>query len=429
MSRLQRVPRRVAIGGAGVVAVGLVVLWVFSFWFGFGPWLPLPHEAAPQRSAIRDSLYAEAARGASTAIARHREEHGFPGITAAVAIGGEIVWTGSSGWADLETRAPTSGETVMRIGSTSKAVTATALARLVDMGRVDLDEPLSTYSDTYPNPEWGSLTLRQLASHTAGFPEYEGNRDLFGGFVTLCGCRHYPTVWESLNIFDGTGRVYAPGTEFLYSSFDVNLLGAVLSRVEGEAYLDLLERIVFDPLGVTSAGGDHDGRTRPHLATFYETDGRRAREWRPFDLSQRWPGGGLVATSEELVRIGSAWMDPGFIRPETRETMWTPQVLSGGEVNEQRYALGWRYYPDATHPGDSTRILAYAHHGGVSKGAMSWLVVYPEPHLSIAVNINTRATSFGEFAAVEDEIAVLFLDRIEELQPGEQQTVSEPERR
>jgi CubicO group peptidase (beta-lactamase class C family) len=244
--------------------------------------------------------------------------------------------------------------------------------------------------------------------------------------MTLCGCRHYSSVWESLEIFDDTKLLYEPGSGFLYSSFDVNLVGAVLSRVEGEPYLDLLERIVFEPLGLTSAGGDHDGRARPNLATFYEIDGRRAREWRPFDLSQRWPGGGLVATSEELARIGNAWMDPDFIRPETRKTMWTPQVLSNGEVNEQSYALGWRFYPDAVHPGDSTKVLPYAHHGGVSKGAMSWLVVYPDYHLSIAVNINTRARTFGEFAEVEDRIAVLFLDRIEQLKQPDHESVSEP---
>lgn len=420
----KRVLSRALIAVVGFVVLGLILLLTHPYRSGFGPWISLPEETAPGMSVIRDSLYADAARGALRAIAEHREERGFPGITAAVAIDGEVVWTGSSGWADLETMTPVSSRTVMRIGSTSKAVTATALARLLDMGRLGLDDPLSTYWDSYPNPAWGGLTLRQLSSHTAGFPEYEGNRDLFGAFMTICGCRHYSSVWESLEIFDDTKLLYEPGSDFLYSSFDVNLVGAVLSRVEDEPYLDLLERIVFEPLGLTSAGGDHDGRVRSGLATFYETDGRRAREWRPFDLSQRWPAGGLIATSEELARIGNAWMDPDFIRPGTRETMWTPQVLSNGEVNEQSYATGWRYYLDAVHPRDSTMILPYAHHGGVSKGAMSWLVVYPDYHLSIAVNINTRATTFGEFAEVEDRIAVLFLDRIEQLKQADHEFMS-----
>jgi len=412
---MRRALKWTLVGGAGLGVLGLVLFLTFPAWSGFGAWIPVPEEAAPRTSVVRDSLYADAARGALKAIAEHRQEHGFPGITASVSIEGETVWTGSAGWADLETMIPIASRPVMRIGSTSKAVTATALARLLDSGRVSLDEPLSVYSDSYPNPDWSGLTLRQLSSHTAGFPGYEGNRDLFGARMTVCGCRTYSTVWESLEIFDGTDLLYEPGADFKYSSFDVILVGAVLARVGGEPYLDLLARLVFEPLDVTSAGGDHDGRDRPDLATFYETDGRRARAWRPFDLSQRWPGGGLVATSEDLAKIGNAWLDPDFIRPETRHAMWTPQVLSSGRVNEQSYAVGWRYYPEAGDPRDSEKISPYAHHGGVSKGAMSWLVVYPDYHLSIAVNINTRADTFADFAEVEARIAALFLDRIEDL--------------
>lgn len=108
-------------------------------------------------------------------------------------------------------------------------------------------------------------------------------------------------------------------------------------------------------------------------------------------------------------------MDPDFISAETRGVMWTPQVLSSGEINEQSYALGWRYCPDATWPGDDDRALPFAHHDGVSKGAMSGLVVYPDYDLSIAVNINTVTEEFATFAAVEDEIAALFLQQIERL--------------
>jgi CubicO group peptidase (beta-lactamase class C family) len=117
-------------------------------------------------------------------------------------------------------------------------------------------------------------------------------------------------------------------------------------------------------------------------------------------------------------------MDPEFIDPETRKVMWTPQVLTSGEVNEQRYAHGWRFYADGVHPWDPTRVLPYAHHGGVSKGAMSWLVVYPDYDLSVAVNINTRATTFSEFSEIEDRITALFVDRIDQIRAGKRESVA-----
>lgn len=97
----------------------------------------------------------------------------------------------------------------MRIGSTSKAVTATALARLIDSGEISLDAPLAEYSD-----EWHDLTPRQLASHTAGMPGYENNGDRLGQLITLCGCRHYSSGGESLAIFDGANLLYEPRTDF-----------------------------------------------------------------------------------------------------------------------------------------------------------------------------------------------------------------------
>ena len=205
----------------------------------------------------------------------HRERHGFPALTAAVSIDGEVTWTGAVGWADLDARIAATRDTVMRIGSTSKAVTATALARLIDRGEMSLDAPLSEYSTDWPNPAWHDLTPRQLGSHTAGMPEYEDNGDRMGQLATLFGSHHYSSVRESLEIFDGADC--------------------------------------------------------------------------------------------------------------------------------------------ATWPGDDSRALPFAHHGGVSKGAMSWLVVYPDHRLSIAINTNTRAEEFSDFNAVEGEIAALFLGRLEEL--------------
>lgn len=383
---------------------------VFS---GFGPWLRLPTESVPSTQSIVDKRFAHAANISFESLKTHRQNCGIPGLTAAVAFEDAVVWTGASGWADVEARTPIHQDTVMRIGSTSKAVTATALARLIDRGELTLDDPISNYSEDWPNPEWKQLTPRQLASHTAGFPEYNNNGDQLGKFITLRGTRHYSSVRESLEIFDDARLLFAPSTDFAYSSFDVNLLGVVIAESQNRSFLSSLNELVFSPLGLESSGGDHDGVRRPHLAQFYQTDGNRCRVWKPFDLSQRWPGGGLVSTSSELAILGISWLNPDFIRPETRKTMWTPQVLPNGQINEQQYAIGWRFFSENQWPGDPGRKLRMANHGGISKGAMSWLVVYPDYQLSIALNANARLDQFADFNSVEGEIAASFLSALE----------------
>lgn len=388
--------------------------WVsYPLWDGFGPWKALPESLAPSEQRLEDPRYANAALLAQDAIVRHRAEHGFPAISAAVSVNGELIWAGTSGWSDLEAGIAATPDTAFRIGSTSKAVTATILARLIDAGEIDLDAPISTYIGDLPNPIWEDFTPRQLGSHMTGLPEYEANSDLLGGFFTLCGCRHYASVRDSLTIFQGARLRFEPGTDFHYTSFDVNLLAAAMAESQGERYFDLLQEQVTTPLGLNILGGDSDGIERPSLAHFYETDGRRARLWRDFDLSQRWPSGGLVSTSSDLVRIGGAWLDESYISRPTRDALWTPQRLANGEINEQGYAIGWRFAPESARPGDDTRTVARAHHGGVSKGAMSWLVVYPDYGLAIALNINTRAESFPVFSSVGREIAAAFLAEID----------------
>ncbi|MEX2334892.1 MAG: serine hydrolase domain-containing protein, partial [Pseudohongiella sp.] len=300
------------------------------------------------------------------------------------------------GWSDLEAEKPATPETLYRIGSTSKPVTGTLLARMVDAGLVDLDQPIGGYDDALPNSDWQHLTLRQLASHMAGLPEYETNRDLRGIYHSMTLQRAHSDVREGLALFDGSPQRYPPGSQFEYSSFGTLLIAAVLQSAGDQPFAELMQRWVLDPLALTSPVVDQAVEDR---ARFYQLDGSRAQPWRRVDLSNKLPGGGFMSRPEDMVRLGSAWLDPTFISPETREQFWTPQTLSDGEINEQSYALTWRWRGTGN----------YAHHGGVSKGAMAWLAVHPAHSLVIALTTNARLAEFSDFASVQDSLVTLFV--------------------
>ena len=95
------------------------------------------------------------------------------GITAGVFVGSRVVWARGFGWADRERRIPADEQTIYRVGSISKSFTAVAMVQLAARGGVDLDEPASKYLPELENLAGRSdtiaeVTLRQLASHTAG---------------------------------------------------------------------------------------------------------------------------------------------------------------------------------------------------------------------------------------------------------------------
>jgi CubicO group peptidase (beta-lactamase class C family) len=396
-----------------ISVIGFLAFTSYPLWGGYGPWMSNPTEVkTPVSSSTEDPKFAMISEAAVKLLVEHRAQQGFPGITAAVGVAGKLVWTGAVGWADVTSRIPTHRDTRFRIGSTSKAVTATALARLIDKGVLTLDAPISSYVSNLPQPWWNNLTLRMLSSHTAGIVDYESNRDIKGLYFSLCGCVAYDSVSAGLEMFDANPEpLYEPGTDFLYTSYDVNLVGAVMAQNQRKSYLQVLAENVLQPLGLKRTGGAPLD-TDKSIATFYEIRDGEFRTWRQFDLSQRLPGGGLYSTSAELVKIGNAWLNDDFISPTTRQMMLAPQTLTNGEVNAQSYAHGWRSNSNHPHPLDDSATLPRFHHGGVSKGAMSWLVVYPTVGLVIAVNINTRATTFAEFNKVEKELSKLFLVNI-----------------
>ncbi len=369
-------------------------------------WLSLPERPAPSVTETVDDNYGSAAESALQILANHRQNIGAPALSAAVAIEGNIVWRGAVGYADLDTSKPVSLRTQFRIGSTSKAITATALARLVQRGAIDLDRPIGAYLTPLPNQDWATITPRQLASHTAGLPHYKENRDWLGLYQTIALRKHFENVEDALEIFDDAPLLFEPGTGFHYSTLGTVLLGAVMARASDSSYRDLVQREVLAPAQMTKTiVAPSDPSAYSELARFYYRDGNRYREWRHVDLSHRLPGGGFASTPTDLVRLGSLYLDDAYLSQEMRQVFWAPQKFGNDQVNPQRYALGWRWREwDVPEVG----LAPNANHGGVSRGAQAWLLVFPEHRTVIAFCINVKTATFGDFGRLYEPLLRVF---------------------
>lgn len=312
------------------------------------------------------------------------------------------------GWANPENQVPATAETRFRIGSTSKAVTATLLARMVQAGRVDLNKPIATYASNLPNPAWENITLRQLASHTSGLPDYIDNYgDPWGFYYLFKLNKRYTSVSESLEVFDDTELLFEPGTQYHYTSFNTVLQSVILEAVAGESFLETMRREIFIPLEMNATGAEYERPAENSMAGFYwHDDGKYPgfRIWHKVDLSHRLAGGGFISTPSDIVKLGSAWLDNNFITAETRKIFWQPQILADGSIDPENYALGWRW---ANYEDENGRI-PNANHGGVSRGSQSWLMVIPEKNMAVAVMINANVENFWDFGQVSIPLARLF---------------------
>lgn len=421
MSKKAKVSLLILVLGLGLLGCQAVPYYHF-FAFADGSrlpatqWLELPNDAPMHLSTI-DSSYKDAGNALIADMDAHRKDIGAAAISAAVLVGDEVVWAATSGWADIEENFPATPTTRFRIGSTAKALTATGLARLVEAGDLTLDTPIEELWETLPNPAWAGITPRQLASHMAGLPHYGENSELEGLLHSLTLQKHYDSVHEAVTLFDESDLLFAPGTDFFYSTYGTVLNSAAMSKAADKSFLELIDDLVFKPNGMDGVVvAPSDSRTVENMAVPYHSNWRegdrlRLRRWRNVDLSHRLAGGGFAATSTDLVKLGRSYFgmsNPDAISLEIREEFWTPQKLSSGEVNEQNYALGWRAREEEFLPGTTLR---HVNHGGVSRGGQSWLMLLPEVEMAVALNINGRTEVFWDFGSFSFEIAEAFLRR------------------
>lgn len=339
----------------------------------------VPASAQGPATAIagESAVYREAIDRARAIIRDSMAAGGVPGISVAVAVDGKVVWTEGFGFADLENRVPLTAVTRMRIGSVSKSVTSAAVALLVQEGKLDLDAPIQKYVPSFPR-KGADITTRLLAGHLAGIRHYRGNE--------MYSARHYASVTASLDIFKDDTLLHPPGSKYFYSSYGWNLLSAVIEGAAGEPFLTVMRRRVFEPLGLRSIIAEHVDSLIPFRAHYYERAENGTLYNAPFvDNSYKWAGGGFISNTEDLVRYGSALLQPGFLRAETLKTLFTPMRTTAGD--ETHYAIGWRV-------GEQEGRREIAHSGG-SVGANAFLALYPDQGVVIAMLSNTNSRFVG----------------------------------
>lgn len=223
---------------------------------------------------------------------------------------------------------------------------------------------------TFPEKR-GTITLAHLASHQAGIRHYRGGEAL--------STDRYESITDSLRIVAADPLLFRPGSDYSYSSYGFNLLGAALEGASGERFVEVLRREVFAPLGLEHTRLDVPGvRGR---AALYEVRGDRSAEPAPtVDLSDRYPSGGLVSTAEEVARLGSKLGDTSFLSAGT-QTAFADRRPSSGE--RTGYGLSWEVA--------DTPVGLFVGHTGNVVGGTAFLLAHPAPRTPSNGRLRTAA--------------------------------------
>lgn len=297
--------------------------------------------------------------------------HRIPGLSVAIADRGRPVLVRAYGLADLENNVRAAPGTVFRLGSISKPITAVAAMQLVERGKLDLDAPVQTYVPSFPKKPW-SITPRLLLGHLSGIRHYRHPEELLS-------TRHYESLTEALKIFADDPLESEPGVSFRYTTYGYNLLGAVVEAAAGMKFTDYLRIHVFQPAGAERIQPDDVFRIIPNRTRGYRrTAAGVVENCALADTSNKIPGGGLLATAEDLVRFALALLEGRLVRPETLAQMFTSQRTRDGKPTG--YGLGWYV--------GQREGRRWVEHSGSQPGASTHLLLVPERRLVVAVLTN-----------------------------------------
>ena len=229
------------------------------------------------------------------------KEGGVPGISLAVIRDGKVSWHRNFGVKNLQFAQPVDDSTIFEAASLSKPVFAYAVLKLVEQGKIGLDVPLTTYlPKPYIDnePRLQKITARIVLSHRTGFPNWRGD----GNPLTV----HF-----------------TPGERFSYSGEGFVYLQRAVEQIEGKPLNEVMNMLVFTPLGMTSSSyvwrPDFDDRS----ATGHDSDGTPQDLWKPKEAGA---ASTLNTTAHDYALFVAAVLNGVGLKPATLREMETPQI-------------------------------------------------------------------------------------------------------
>jgi CubicO group peptidase (beta-lactamase class C family) len=315
-----------------LATIGLIALWILfvaalvlaeAFWF------PNPSVTRGETASIENHLV--------QALGKAAENKKLGSASLVLIEDGKIAARHGFGVASIETRAPVKTDrTLYQMASVSKAVTAWGVMKLVEEGRLGLDEPVMRYLKRWRFPgsdaHRDKVTVRHLLSHTAGLDEGSG----FEGFLPG---EKPQTLEEALTLTRGSTAsaprpvtvAGEPGRGMTYGNANYAVLQLLIEEITQQPFAEYMKAAVLQPLGMTTASFDFDalaseGRERDLAPNF--DSGLKPQPLRRYTATAAVA---LYATAEDMAQFALAFTrENPVLKPETLRLMMTPQAGTSG---------------------------------------------------------------------------------------------------
>jgi CubicO group peptidase (beta-lactamase class C family) len=318
----------------------------------------------------------------------------------AITYSGRLVFTRGYSWARASSPA-TDPESLFRIASLSKPITSAAVLKLVENGKVQLNEkvvdilPFGCPEGRHPDPNLKEVTIRHLLQHLGGWDRNEAFDPMFQdkrisrALDSLLPISHA----DIITFMNGQPLQHEPGTKYAYSNYGYCLLGRVIERRTQMTYGDYVSKRALLPLGITGMRlGRSDSEDRATGEVTYESKGGAA--YGAFNLENMDSHGGWLASAPELVRFAAAFDDPQNCPILSAESVATMFALPE-TIDPDKYKPGERYYACGWNVRDYGNGRRNTWHTGSLPGCYTFMARWSDG-INCVVLLNKRGPGFAE---------------------------------
>ena len=310
------------------------------------------------------------------------EKHNVAGASVAIWQNNQLS-TAAAGVTNVTTGVPITTDTIMHIGSISKILNTTLIMQLVDEGLVDLDKPLKTYLPDFTLEDKNAaekITVKMLLNHTNGIDD-EG---AVGYNTQDPGAQR---VIDLVNKTPTMGQIHEPGRGLAYSNIGTVLAGYLAEQLGGKSWYELIRERIYQPLGMRYAVAQPENALLYRASVGHHLDSKTGKLLRvnsPFlSLNFAPAGSTLMMSATDLVIFARAHLNDGIapngkrlLSRESAQFMRKETVRSQDESSPS-FGVGWKLYGKGVS------------HGGGGSGVLSWLYVYPEKNIAVAILTNS----------------------------------------
>jgi CubicO group peptidase (beta-lactamase class C family)/tetratricopeptide (TPR) repeat protein len=340
----------------------------------------------PQEEA--QALSPDALQSFERFVAERMAYDRIPGLSVGF-VKGNVAWARGFGWADVENQSPAKPDSSYRLASITKTITAVAVLKLVEEGKIDLDAEVQVHVPYFPRKKL-PVTVRQLLGHVGGISHYKD--DAVEGHI-----KDVKNTRQALAIFQDFDLVAEPGTRYNYSSYGYNLLGAAIEGASGLPYGEFIKTRIFGPLGMTESRLDNPLEIIPNRVRGYQIVNGELKNSEYVDISSRFAAGGTRSTILDLLKYARGIMKGQILKETTWREMFLPLVLRNGFMTE--YGLGWGVRPWNGHFAVS--------HGGAQPETRTQLLIFPAEGFAVAIACNLEGANLMPYVR---RLADLVLD-------------------